>query len=311
MSINLVSTTDSPEAVQAALGHSKGSEKVEAPSAPGVKAPEQKPAATSEAAESEANEVEDDSADREEAEPEQTDESDKDKTPKKSGFQKRIDKLNARARAAQQETEYWKQQALKGAGSNQETPKVETKAEPSEGKPVADKFDTHAEYVEALADWKTDQKLKERDQKQEQSRLQTEQAGLLKSHNDRIKSFADKTDDFGEMMGNLDDVRSPVMQQIIVESEHGPALLYELAKDPEEALRISKLSPLAIARELGKLESKLTPTASEKKPEPKKKTEAPAPVTPVGSKGGSAHKPLDEMDYQEFKRARAAQLTRR
>lgn len=283
-------------------------------SAPAEKSAEQKTSDESETSETEAKEVEEDSEDREEVGTEKTDESEKDKS-KKSGFQKRIDKLNARTRAAQQETEYWRQQALKGAGQVQDPAKVETKPVASEGKPDPDKFNTHAEFVEALADWKTDQKLKERDQKQEQAKLQADQANLLKSHADRVKAFKDKTDDFDEMLGSLDDVRSPVIQQIIVESENGPALLYELAKNPEEALRISKLTPWAIARELGKLESKITPASeSEKKPETKKITNAPKPIETVGKNAvSSVRKSIDDpgLSFAEYEKLRREQMKRR
>lgn len=314
MSINLVSTTDSPEAVQAALGHPKGEKVDESKSAPDAISSEQNPADESETSEPEAKENEEESEDREEPESEKTAENEKEKTKKRSGEQKRIDKLTAQKYAYLREAEAAKEKTLaleerlRQLESGSSNSKVDTKPETPVGKPNIENFASYEEYDEAKHVWR-----KQQDQAEaERNRISASQANLLKSHADRVKAFADKTDDFNEMLADLKDVSSPVMEQVIIESENGPALLYELAKNPEEALRISKLTPLAIARELGKLESKITPAASdEKKPETKKKTEAPAPVSPVGSKGGSSTKSPDEMDYREFKKWREGQLRRR
>lgn len=291
-----------------------------APSAPGVKAPEQKESTESEAVENEDEEGKDDAEapDSEESEAKESDEAKPAK--KKGGFQRRIDKLNAAKTAAQQEVEYWKQLALKqGAASDPKTaqPKADAPAAvTADAKPNPDNFSTHAEYVEAIADWKADQKLKERDQKEAQSRLQTEQQNTMKAHFERVQSFAQKTDDFEEMMENLEDVpRSAALEQIITSSENGPELLYELAKNPEEAKRIAKLTPLALAREIGKLESKLTssaPSSSSEKKEPKKLTQAPKPIGPVGGgKAAGGLKTPEEMSFSEYEKYRREQMRRK
>src|ERR1017187_4788727 len=63
----------------------------------------------------------------------------------KGGFQKRIDKLTKSNTQLEEEKEYWRQQALRT--QTQEAPKVTTDSkEPSEND-----FQTHAEYVRALA----------------------------------------------------------------------------------------------------------------------------------------------------------------
>jgi hypothetical protein len=49
---------------------------------------------------------------------------------------------------------------------------------------------------------------------------------------------------------------SPLGQALLT-SEHGPAIMYQLAKSPAELARISALPPLDAAREIGRLEAKL------------------------------------------------------
>lgn len=72
----------------------------------------------------------------------------------------------------------------------------------------------------------------------------------------------------------------------------GQKVLYHLAKNPDEAERIAKLSPTRQVIEIGKLEDKVTP--------PKKTSNAPPPVS--GVKGASAIQGYrDNMSDAEYK----------
>lgn len=285
------------------------------PSAPeGEKPSEQKELTDSEPEGTEANEEdteEDSEADpKGEAKPDDAAQA----KPKKNGFQRRVDKLNGRVTAAQQEAEFWKQQALKGASESKPSA-VETKPATAEGKPNPDKFDTHAEYVEALTDWKTDQKFNEREQKAEKARLEAKHGEVVQSYSQRAKAFGEKNPDFAEVLSDVDDIQiSPALREIIISSENGPQLAYELAKNREEYARVCKLPPLAAAREMGKLESRLTP-ASEKN-ETKKITNASKPLEPVGGGGkGAVKKSIEEIastgSQAEYEAARRAEIKKR
>jgi hypothetical protein len=236
---------------------------------------------------------------------------------KKGGFQRRIDKLNAQKSAIQQEAEYWKQMALKSAGAQKDESKPvdQTKPATADGKPKADDFDTHAEFVEALTDWKTEQKLSERDQKLERSKLQTEQAKLVQTFTERREAFLKTAPDYDEVMESVDDVPlTPALREIILTSENGPEIAYELAKNRDEFERISKLSPLAVAREVGKLESRLSAKSSDGKTEQKKITKAPKPIDPVNAGGkGSAAKSIADpnLSQAEYERLRKEQMKRK
>lgn len=284
----------------------------QAQSAPALEA-EQKEAANSEAAATEEEESEADN-DGKESEPKEGEESEpkdaasEEKPKKKGGFQRRIDKLNLQKAQAQQEAEYWKQQALKNAGAPKtDAPKVELpKTVAGDGKPKPESFETHAEYVEALTDWKTDQKFKERDQKAEKNRLETEQTKQVTTYQEKAKAFLEKHPDFDEVVEDL--VVSPVVVGIIQSSDVGPEIAYELGKNPDEAKRIAKLPPLQAAVELGAIKSRITSKASgEKKPEPKRVTSAPNPIAPVGGGGKAtgASKSLDDLAKTDFSAYRA------
>lgn len=326
MTIQVVSSTDAVEPKAAASDsgtEGKAAAKAENTSAPAAKAAEQKEASESdtEGKEAKANDK-DDSENESEAEAKAGDanDSEQDKPKKKGGFQRRIDKLNAAKADAQREADYWKGVALKaqkgGVDDSSKNDKVETPKAASDGKPNPDSFDTHAEYVEALTDWKTEQKLKEREEKAHQAKLQTEQERLIKAHSDRVTAFAADKEDWDEVLESVEDVRmSPTVQELLISSENGPELMYELAKNRAELERICKLAPLAAARELGKIETRIGAKASpeEKKTEATKKlTKAPKPIEPVGGTKGTVAKSiydpnLSQAEYERIRREQEKQ----
>lgn len=284
--ITVTSTTDTPEAVIAAQGDLAQIKVVEP-------AAEETPAETLEASEP-SDEIETEDA-----------KEDGEAPKKKGGFQKKIGKLTKQREAARQEAEYWKSEALKKADTSAQTPAAIVEPIKVEGRPTADTFETHEEYVEALADWKVDQKLSARDQKTKELDLKSEQEKQLKGYIAKRDEFAKGQDDYFERMEDIQTIpMSLTVNEALLTSDNGPELLYELAKDPEEYKRICSLPAIAAAREIGKLEAKLA-QSSESKPETKT-TKAPKPLSPVGSSSSntSTKKP-DDMDFDEYKAWRA------
>ena len=102
---------------------------------------------------------------------------------------------------------------------------------------------------------------------------------------------------------------TPATEEYIVSSEHGPALLYELAKDPKEAERINSLPPVQAARALALIEARISQASGEKTTTETKTTKAPKPLTPVGSKGSSVKKTIYDkgLSQKEFEALRAEQ----
>lgn len=304
MSIKIDSTTDSTTAVSAALGDLANKEAV-------VESTDKK----SEVAEKQTTEKADESDSSEsmegaeESDSKDGDEEQKDDKPKKkSGFKKRIDKLNQRLMEKDREAEYWRAKAERPQQVQETSAQaIQTNQTVSaDAKPNVDQFNTHAEYVEALTDWKVEQKEKAREAKAREIQAQTEMQKQAASHVERVKSFKEAHEDFDELIAEVDDIPiSLTVKEVILGSDNGAELMYELAKNRDEYARICKLSPIAAARELGKFEARIK--ASESKTETTKTTKAPPPVKPVGSKANATSKSPDEMSYQEFKKWREAQ----
>lgn len=305
MPLVIESTTDSKEAVTAALGDlaSKTEEVEETKSAS---------ADTDETVVESDTTEEKEEADKAEKEEDQDDnqddeDADTEKPKKRGGFKRRIDKLNSRLSAVEQEREYWREQAL----GKKQTPEP-TKPQPKDGRPNSDNFERHEDYIEALAEWKTEAKLAERDKVAKEEKLKQEYQKSLDDHLARVKKFTKTHNDFEDVISDVDDIpMSLAVRDIILDSDNGPELMYELAKDREEFERICSLPAFTAARELGKFEVRLQKSA-ESKGKLKTKTKAPPPITPVKSKStGLSNKSIYDKDLsqREYEKLREKQLS--
>ena len=149
--------------------------------------------------------------------------------------------------------------------------------------PPVDQFESVEAYAEALADRKADERLQQRE-------VQRQQQEVLSAYQEREEQARDKYEDFEQVAYNPNLRITNVMAEAIQSSDAGPDLAYYLGSNPKEADRISRLSPLVQAKEIGRIEAKL---ASE--PVTKKTTSAPAPIAPVTARstGGTAYDTTD------------------
>ena len=132
-----------------------------------------------------------------------------------------------------------------------------------------DQFESPEAYAEALAYQKAEELLAKRESAKQQS-------AVLESYHDREEEARSKYDDFEQVAYNPKLPITNVMAETIQSSDIGPELAYYLGSNPKEADRISRMTPLVQAKEIGKIEAKL---ASD--PPVKRTTSAPAPISPV------------------------------
>jgi len=163
-------------------------------------------------------------------------------------------------RLAREQRKWEREQAAKAAEKQLKAP-VEI--------PPIEQFNSPDEYAEVLAERKAEELLARR----EQARLQSE---IIESYHDKEEDARNKYDDFEQVAYNPKLPITDAMAQTIQASEVGPDMAYYLGSNPKEAERISRLSPLQQAKELGKIEAKLADN-----PVVKKTSSAPAPIAPV------------------------------
>jgi hypothetical protein len=132
-----------------------------------------------------------------------------------------------------------------------------------------DQYESPEAYAEALAYQKAEELIAKRESAKQQS-------AVLESYHDREEEARSKYDDFEQVAYNPKLPITNVMAETIQSSDIGPELAYYLGSNPKEADRISRMTPLVQAKEIGKIEAKL---ASD--PPVKRTTSAPAPISPV------------------------------
>jgi hypothetical protein len=149
--------------------------------------------------------------------------------------------------------------------------------------PSIDNFESTDAYAEALALRKAEELLAQRDR-------QKEQAEIVEAYSEREEKARDKYDDFEDVVYNPKLRITDVMAETIQYSDLGPDLAYWLGSNPKEAERIARLSPILQAREIGKIEVRLSDN-----PPVKKTTSAPTPISPVTarSSGNPSHDTTD------------------
>ena len=149
--------------------------------------------------------------------------------------------------------------------------------------PSIDNFESTDAYAEALALRKAEELLAQRDR-------QKEQAEIVEAYSEREEKARDKYDDFEDVVYNPKLRITDVMAETIQYSDLGPDLAYWLGSNPKEAERIARLSPILQAREIGKIEVRLSDN-----PPVKKTTSAPTPISPVTarSSGSPSHDTTD------------------
>ncbi len=149
--------------------------------------------------------------------------------------------------------------------------------------PQADQFESTEAYAEALAVRKAEELIKQRE-------LQEHRAAVEDAYAEREEDARVKYDDFEQVAYNPKLRITDAMAETIKASAVGPDLAYWLGSNPKEADRISRLSPLLQAREIGKIEAKLSA-----EPIQKKTTSAPDPIRPVGARAVN-HGVVDTTD---------------
>lgn len=234
---------------------------------------------------------------------------------KQSKFQRRLERQKTARIQAETEARLLRERVA--------TLEAQSQAKPGTGEPQRDQFESYEAYIEARADWRADQKVKEAldaDRKASQAR---EQQGRQSQGMEQVaQSWTKRETEFQATAKDYLDVVTPFVEEdlgsfsqparaAIVESDIGPQVLYHLAQNPDEAERIAALSPVRQVAELGKIEVSLSKAAET--PAPAKVSKAPAPITPVKSGRSTVQGFNDNMsdaEYREWRKNHGARWAR-
>lgn len=183
------------------------------------------------------------------------------------------------------------------------------------GRPNRADFDDDDDFIEAVADWKADEKIQatlvsER-QRTEQAQRQQHVAQAQQTYAEREQTTRTRHADYDEVVGGSDVVLSEAATAAILDSEYGPDVVYYLAQHPEAADTLNRqTTAMGLGRALGRLESVVqTPNDTDPPPPPPELPPAlPAPIEPLSGSGATPPtRPLDKVSYKDYKAARLKQ----
>lgn len=190
-------------------------------------------------------------------------------------------------------------------------------------------------YIADLAEWKTLRAIEAREASKQTQQKSQQDAAAVAELKEKLEAFeeagSEVYDDFYEVvMGNLANEANPdgwpcsdALGELILESDHGTKIAYELASDIKEARKIFQLSPARQAAWFGKKEAELSagsakrtdnqdakdPPAAEaaKKrvlPQPRngqvRESKAPAPPSKLGGTSGNRVPTEATPDFAAF-----------
>jgi hypothetical protein len=159
--------------------------------------------------------------------------------------------------------------------------------------PTPDQFQTPQDYAQFIRT--------EAEKLVKQQEYQKQHVAIEDAYTDREEEARNKYDDFEQVAYNPKLRVTEVMAETIKSSDIGPDLAYWLGTNPKEADRISQLSPLLQAREIGRIEAKLGDN-----PVVKPTTSAPAPIRPVTARTSGAST-YDTTDPRSIKAMSASE----
>lgn len=259
---------------------------------------------------------------------------------KTGGFQKRIAKLSTRASQAEQERDYWRQQALRQPEPAKSEPAKAVVEEDPRPKRAEYENREVGDYVDDVADWAARkaardaraEALKEFESRNKASQEKSEFQKVVDRYKEAENVVRTKYEDYDEAIAEADNaIRNAGIQvtdgfkEALLTSDGAAEVTYYLSKNPDELIRIAKLGPIAAAREIGKIEARIAPeeSASEVE-EPEKEEKEPIPITPAVplSKASPPTTPIkksspidkglsDNLETDEWMKRRTAEIAKR
>lgn len=233
--------------------------------------------------------------------------------PKGNGVQGRIDELTRNWREAER-----REAALLDMLQRQQTPaKPEAVAEekPNPVPKLEDFNYDEAAYQAALFQHVKDEAARAAREEFRQERAREQEQTKKQTFKQREAEFAKTNPDYFTLTREPSLPLTKAIVELVAESENGPELFLHLAKNREITERLAGLSPVAAAREIGRLEAKLEKPAPAPAPKPAVSKAPPPPPKIEGTdptpRISTTDPDSDKLSDDEWVKAEQARLKRR
>lgn len=196
------------------------------------------------------------------------------------GVKKRIDKVTRQKYEAVAEANRYKA----------ELEQLRAQIAPKQEAPDISQFDDVEKYIDAVADYKLQQKQQEATQHQATQNTAQKVAQEWTSKVDEVRKVAP---DFDQVFNNVASIEfAPMALEAIAGHKKGAEIAYMLGKDLSEAYRIAALRPAEQLMAIGELAAKTN------LPKPKTVSSAPPPVKTVS--GGNVTTDPSKMSTSDY-----------
>lgn len=179
------------------------------------------------------------------------------------------------------------------------TSRPQQATEQPNAKPQSSQFNSYDEYVEALTDWKADEKLNAREkQREEQTRTQSVDSKAAERNArvaERLMEDAKDVEDFEDVMETITARNFPIsetMRDYLEEAARPAHMAQWLADNRDKAKLIYGMNSAAAVRELDKVAASFAP-------KPARTSSAPPPVPTVGGRSVTTRSGED-MSMKEY-----------
>lgn len=237
-----------------------------------------------------------------------------------SRAQERIEELNARAKAATEYGEFYRQRFEELQQRQTQTPAPPVVEQP-DPEPDADAFDDPKAYTQAYAKWARNEAAKDTKravaEAQAAAKTEAERAYAKAKEVERLKAlddgfglrqqqFAEKTPDYWETIRNpaLSFFNGDFLEAMKAE-ELGPQIAHHIAKTPALVAKLAGQSVPQRLATLGRIAADLSRPAP-----PPKVTAAPAPPTPIGGGAGGEVDP-SKLSIDDWMKHRTQEILAR
>jgi hypothetical protein len=232
----------------------------------------------------------------------------KGKTPR--GVQKKFDELTKRngesARLAQEQSQRLEKalSVIEQLTQAQLRDNTDVQSLTGDPKPVRGNYDDPDMYTESLAQWSAREAVRTyQAQQAEQStkaKVNDEFQTVVKTWETGRTKAIESYPDYEEVAENPD---LPIANHVafaIARHTKGHDIAYYLGKNPDEAKRISEMSPVESAMAIGSIGEKISSSKAQV-------SKAPAPVKPLGVKNNAGSKTPEEESMEEYAARRNAE----
>lgn len=180
-----------------------------------------------------------------------------------------------------------------------QAPKAQEQANP-DGKPDITQFDDHMDYLEALADWKLDQRLKSAPQPT-QPAIDPQKAQRFQELASKETELAKQIPDYTQVVYQdnayiMNNMPKPLAEALL-RTDNASLALYALAKEGRLE-DLEDMSPLEVGIEVGQAVERGKGYLTQRTQE--KVTNAPAPISKSGRTSVSLSPSITKMDAREL-----------